>query len=75
MKHREGHRKGRGVMVRAWRFAIFTACRAGSSPARGRSSEKNHVPLFSTLEHYFDVCVLGQGTLPSNASLDSGENK
>ena len=55
-------------MVRAWHFAITAACRAGFS-------EKYHVSPLSTLGHFFDVCVLGQGTLPLNDSLDLGENE
>ena len=67
------HRERRRVMVREWCFAIAAACRAGSNPARGKFSEKYHVYPFSTLGHCFDVCVLVQGTSPTNASLDSGK--
>ena len=53
-------------MVRTWRFADVAACRAVSNPAWGR--------IFN-LGTLFQCCVLGQGTLLSNASIDSGENE
>ena len=62
-------------MVRAWRFAFAAACHAGSNPAQGRFSQKYHFSPLSTLAQCFDVCVLGQGTLLPNASLDSGGNE
>ena len=37
-------------------------------------SEKYHVPSLN-LGTLFRCCVLGQGTLPSNASLDSSKNE
>ena len=53
------NREGRGAMARARSFTNVT--------------EKYHVSPLSILVHYFDV--LGQGTLPSHASLDSGVNE
>ena len=37
--------------------------------------EKNHVSPPPSLGTLFRCCVLRQGTSPSNASLDSGENE
>ena len=68
-------REGRGAMARARSFANVTACRAVSNPAwcrilRGVSCVS---PLkIGTLSR---CCVLGQDTLPSHASLDSGVNE
>ena len=63
-------------MVRAWSFANVTACRAASNPTSwGRIFRE--ISCFSPLNigTLFQCCVLGQGTLPSHASLDSGVNK
>ena len=37
--------------------------------------KKYHVFPLSTLGHCFDLCVVGLGTLPSHASLESGVNE
>ena len=36
---------------------------------------KKYVSPISTLGHYFDISVLGQGTLPIHGLLDSGVNE
>ena len=59
-------------MVRAWRSADVAACRAVSNPAWCRIFRK--ISCFSPFNPG-TCCVLGQSTLPSNASLDSGENE
>ena len=68
-------REGRGAMVRARSFANVTACRAVSNPAWW--SILREISCFSTLNigALFQCCVLGQGTLPSHASLDSDVNE
>ena len=56
-----------------WRFADVVACRAVSNPAWCRIMRERSCfsPLnLGTLSSR--CCVLGQGTSPSNASLDSG---
>ena len=68
-------REGRGAMARARSSANVTACRAVSNPARCRIFKKYHVSPLSILGHYFRCCDLGQGTLPSHASLDSCVNE
>ena len=70
LKYREGH----GAMVRALRSADVATCRAVSNPAWCRIFRE--ISCFSPLNlgTLLRCCVLGQGTSPSNASLDSGEN-
>ena len=59
-------------MVKAQSSAIVTACRAVSNPAWCRIFRE--ISCFSPLNigTLSRCCVLGQGTSPSNASLDSG---
>ena len=61
-------------MARVRSFANVTACRAVSNPAWCRIFRE--ILCFSPLNigPLFRCCVLGQGTLPSHASLDSGVN-
>ena len=68
-------REGRGAMARARSFANVTACRAASNPAWCRIFRE--ISCFSPLNigTLFRCCVLGQDTLPSHASLDSGVNE
>ena len=68
-------REGRGAMARARSFANVTACRAVSNPAWCRIFRE--ISCFSPLNigTLFRCCVLGQDTLPSHASLDSGVNE
>ena len=68
-------REGRGAMVRAWRFADVTACRAVSNPAWCRIFRE--ISCFSPLNSgtLCRFCVLGEGTSPSHALLDSGVNE
>ena len=51
------------------------ACRAVSNPARCRIFRE--ISYFSALNigTMLKCCVLGQGTSPSNASVDSGEKE
>ena len=65
----------RGAMVRARCFANVIACRAVSNPACCRILRE--IPCFFPLNigTLFRCCVLGQGTLPSHASFDSGVNE
>ena len=62
-------------MARAWSFASVNACRAVSNPAWCRIFRE--ISCFSSLKigTLFRCCVVGQGTLPSYASLDSDVNK
>ena len=62
-------------MARARSFANVTACRAVSNPAWCRIFRE--ISCFSppNIGTLFQCCVFGQGTLPSHASLDSGENE
>ena len=61
-------------MVRARSFANVTPCRAVSNPAWCKIFRA--ISCFSPVNIYlFRCCVLGQGTLPSQASLDSGVNE
>ena len=71
----EDKREGRGAMARARSFANVTACRAVSNPAWCRIFRE--ISCFSPLNigTLFRCCVLGQDTLPSHASLDSGVNE
>ena len=62
-------------MVRAWRFSDVAACRANSNPAGCRVYGETLCFSLLNLGTFFRCCVLEQGTLPSNASLDSGENE
>ena len=62
-------------MVIAWRSADVAGCRAVSNPVWCRIFKE--ISCFSplnlgTLLRWY---VIGQGTSPSNASLDSGENE
>ena len=59
-------REGRGVMVRAWRFANVAVCRAASNPVWCRIFRE--ISRFSPHKPgtFFDVVC----TSPSNASLD-----
>ena len=68
-------REGRGAMVRAWSFANVAPGRAGSNPAWCRIFYEKS--CFSPLNGgtLCRCCVLGEGTLPSHASLDSGVNE
>ena len=68
-------REGHGAMVRAWCSADVAACRAVSNPAWCRIFWE--ISCFSPLNlgTLLRCCVLGQGTSPSNVSLDSGENE
>ena len=62
-------------MARARGFANVTACRAVSNPAWCRIfREKSYFSPLNT-GILFRCCVLGQGTLPSHASLDSCVNE
>ena len=67
--------EGRGAMVRAWRSADVAACRAVSNPTWCRFF--GEISCFSPLNlgTLLRCRVLGQGTSPSNASLDSGEKE
>ena len=69
------YREGRGAMARARSFANVTACCAVSNPAWCRIFRE--ISCFSPLNigTLFRCCVLGQDTLPSHASLDSGVNE
>ena len=66
-------REGHGAMVRAWRPADVAACRAVSNSTWGRIFRE--ISCFSPLNlgTLLRCCVLGQGTSPSNAPLDSGK--
>ena len=59
-------------MVKAWPFVDVAACRAVSNLAWSRFFREIDVSALSILGHCF---VLGQGTSPSNASLDLSENE
>ena len=69
------YREGRGAMVGARSFADVAVCRAVSNPAWCRIFRE--ISWFSPLNlgTLFRRCVLAQGTSPSNAALDSGENE
>ena len=58
-------------MVRAWRSVDVAACRAVSNPAWCRIFRE--VSCFSPLNlgTLLRCCVFGQGTSPSNASLEN----
>ena len=62
-------------MVRVLRSADVAACREVLNPAWCRIFRE--ISCFSPLNlgTLLRCCVLGQGTSPSNASLDSGENE
>ena len=60
-------------MVRVRSFAIVTACLFRTLLGVG-FLEKYHVSPLSILVH-FSCCALGQDTLPSHASLDTGKNE
>ena len=62
-------------MVIAWRFANVAACRMVSNPAWCRIFREISCVSPLNIETLFRCCVLGQGTLPSHASLDSGVNE
>ena len=63
-------REGHGAMVRAWRSADVTACRAVSNPAWSRIFRK--ISCFPPLNRgtLLRWCVLGQDISTSNASLN-----
>ena len=69
------YREGRGAMARARSVANVTACRAVSNPAWCRIFRE--IACFSPLNigTLFRCCVLGQDTLLSHASLDTGVNE
>ena len=61
--------EGRGVIVRAWSFPNIAACRAVSYPAWCRIFREISCLPPLKIGTLFLCCVLGQGTLPSHASL------
>ena len=62
-------------MARARNFVNVAACRALSSPAWCRIFREMSCSSPLNIGALFQCCVLGQGTLPSHASLDSGVNE
>ena len=68
-------REEHDAMVRAWRFANVAACYAASNPAWCRILRE--ISCFTPVNVWtlFRCCVLGQSTLPFNASLNSGVNE
>ena len=62
-------------MARARSFANVTACRAVSNPAWCRIFREISCFPPLNIRTLFRCCVLGQDTLPSHASLDSGVNE
>ena len=68
-------REGRGAMVRVWRTADVAACRAVSNPTWWMIFRETSCFSPLNLRTLLRRCVLGQGTSPSNASLDSDENE
>ena len=68
------YREGYGAMVRAWRFDNVANCRVVSNPAWCRIFREKSCFSPLNLGTLFRCCVVRQGTSPSNASLDSGEN-
>ena len=68
-------REGRGTMARARSFANVTACRAVSNPAWCRIFREISCLFPLNIGTLSRCCVLGQDTLPSHASLDSGVNE
>ena len=71
------YREGHSAMVRAWRSAVadVAACRGVSNPAWCRIFREISCFWPLILGTLLRCCVLGQGTSPSNASLESGENE
>ena len=71
----QAYQRGHGAIVKTRRSADVAACRAVSNPAWCRIFRE--ISCFSPLNlgTLLRCCVLGQGTSPSNASLDSGENE
>ena len=68
-------REGRGAMARAQSLANFTTCRAVSNPAWCGIIREISCLSPLNIGTLFRCCVLGQDTLPSHASLDSGVNE
>ena len=62
-------------MARARSFATVTACCAVSNPAWCRIFREISCFSHFNIGTLFRCCVLGQGTLSSHASLDSGLNE
>ena len=68
-------REGHGAMVRTWRSADVAACPAVSNRAWCRIFREISCSSPLNLGTLLRCYVLGQGTSPSNASVDSGENE
>ena len=68
------YREGHDAMVRAWRSADIAACRVVWNPAWGKIFREISCFFPLNLGTLLRCCVLGQGTLTSNAPLNSGEN-
>ena len=68
------HREGYGAVVGAWSFDNVATCRVVSNPAWCRIFREKSCFFALNLGTFFRCCVVRQGTSPSNASLDSGEN-
>ena len=62
-------------MVGAWSFANVAACCAVSNPTSGKIFGEISCSPPLNIGTLFRCCVLGQGTLLSHASLDSGVNE
>ena len=62
-------------MLKAWYFAIAAAVCVLTLLEANFQKNIIFIPSQLTLGHGLDVCNLGQGILPSNNSLDSGENE
>ena len=67
--------EGRGAMARAWSFGKVAAYHAVSNPAWCRIFWEISCISPLNLDIILRCCVLGEGTLPSSASLDSGDNE
>ena len=65
----------RDILARARSFAKVTACRAVSNPVWCKIFREISCFFPLNIGILFRCCVLGQGTLPSHASLDSGVNE
>ena len=57
--------EGHGAIVRLWRFADATHCRAVSNPAGAGFSEKYHISPHQILRNSFDVVSLGRTLYPN----------
>ena len=68
-------REGHGAVVRARRFVNVATCSAVSNLAWCGIFREISCFFPLNIGTLFQCCVLGQGTQPSNASLDSGENE